>query len=225
MIDMNKLKTILFYSVIVFVFSSCKQIRKSYEETISPNPIRKTEKEIETRSDSLSMNRRIGKSNEAEISLFESVDRLNLIQEELLNLPQFKGKKLMAYQSLYFYDFNNGHISLKIQDPNIPENIDEYVYRDGNWQQPIPVKITGNIPVEHYLFPLEKVKFSVAKIVHDQIVNEANMMDGGKASDHVYFNYINMSSGKQYYWYSSVSGNRKDLYIDFDMEGKEIKRR
>ncbi|MFZ4261493.1 hypothetical protein ACFRAE_05585 [Sphingobacterium sp. HJSM2_6] len=216
------MNNIAFAFLMVLIFSSCEPIKKSYHETVNPNPNSHADQNAR------SINRAAippQEKKELDISLYASAERLDQIQQELLNLPLFKGKSLMAYQGLYFYDFRNGHISLKIQNPDILENIDEYIYTENKWQEPIPVKITGNVPLEHSLFPLNKVKFSVAKIVHDQMLEEAKSMEGGTASTHVYFNYINLGKTKRYYWYSSVTGARKDLYIDFDLEGKEINRR
>jgi len=223
-----KISTLIYILLLfLFFFSSCQQIKKSYEETLNPKPQQDSSSGSFSTSSSNSTQSIIESIPEVKTfnSLFESSEKLDQIQSELMNLPQFKDKKLMIYQGLYFYDFQGGRIAVQIQDPNIPENIDNYEYSDEKWQDPTPVKITGNINMSELLFPMDKLKFSVAKIVYDTMVEEAKSVEGGEASNHVYFNHMVIAKRASTYWYSSIRGSRKDLYIDFDLEGRVIKRR
>ncbi|MFT4094406.1 MAG: hypothetical protein QM640_12275 [Niabella sp.] len=232
--------------LLVFAFASCRQIRKSYEDTLKPQPGYEQNHNVYPGSSSSSTTTssdttietnasgniskiideamakaglKSGQSNYT--SIYASADKLDSIQQELQNLPKLKGKKVNMYQQLYFYDFQDGIISVQIQDPDIPENVDEYRYVRGQWQQPTPVKITGNIPMKDYLFLLEKIKFSTAKKVHDQAGKKADETEGNKASDHVYFDHmiIPLSRSAHTIWYTSISGTRHDYYLDFDVNG------
>lgn len=213
--------------VILAIFSSCQQIKKSFEDTMKPKP-RKEETDQTTllTGKSTSNSREIKDTHKnKQQSVYESAEKLDEIQAELMNLPQFKGKKINMHQDLYFFDFQGGRISIKIQDPDKPENIDQYDYSDGKWKDPTPVKVTGNLKMVDLLFPIEDIKFSTAKKIHDSLIEEAKNIEGGVPADHVYFVHMKVANMDVTHWYSSVSGARKDVYFYFDKDGNLTERR
>lgn len=74
-------------------------------------------------------------------SIFESATALDSIQQELCNLPRLKGKQLFFFLGFFFYDYQGGMISINLQDPDQPENIDTYTYSNGEWQVQQPVRV------------------------------------------------------------------------------------
>lgn len=219
--------------ILIFFLSSCQQIKQSYEETLNPKPNSTVEKpkaedagsstSSYTESSTSTFSYSTSTDDQPTTSIYESSEKLDDIQKQLQ--AKFPGKKLMLFQSLYFYDFQGGRITVQIQDPDKPENIDSYVYFNREWQGPNPVKISGNIDLKSFLFPFDELKFSVAKKIHDYMINEAKNMEGGVASEHIYFNHMTVAGFEDSHWYSSINGDRKNLFIDFDINGKEIKRR
>ncbi|MBO9618365.1 MAG: hypothetical protein J7539_04945 [Niabella sp.] len=200
---------ILFMLLIV----SCKQINKSFEDTIHPKPV----KNLQAQDDDYT-----GGSDEKHYrGIFESAERLDRIQAELQNLPQFKGKQLQLYQSMHFYDYKDGYISINIQNPDTTENIDNYKYEDGKWKEPVPVKISGTTDLVGYLMPLDQIRFSIAKKVHDQTMEKLKEVRGTKKVEFVYFSYVksNVPAITPSTWYTNIEGLRNDYMLNFDNNG------
>ena len=210
----------------LMAFSSCDQINKSFEDTLHPKPVKKKNTGETGSAQSTASSTTIiteNYSGEAPVyrSLFSNADTLDQILDELKNLPQFKGKKLNLYQSMHFYDFHGGQININIQDPDTTENIDTYVYANGRWQAPQPVKVIGNISQVDFLLPLDKIRFATAKKVFDKTIEKSKEIPGAKQVQFVYFNYIkikafNKTDAK---WYTTVDGSRNNVTLNFDVNG------
>lgn len=134
-------------------------------------------------------------------------------------MPGLKGKKLFFLNGFYFYDYRGGMISIDLQDPNNPENIDTYAYSNGEWQIQKPVVITGNghFPIEMLLMSLDEVKFSTAKKVYDIVVEESKKIEGAKPIRHIYFSQIKAVHVKE--WYVMIHGARRNYRMTFDVHG------
>ena len=90
---------------------------------------------------------------------------LQAAEDALKALPQFGGKPLNIFQNIHFYGGKRPRITVEIQDPNKPENIDHYEFEDGKWSEPQPVRISGNGNMKDNVFPLDEIKFAdIAKI-------------------------------------------------------------
>jgi hypothetical protein len=221
---------------------SCKEIEDSFEKTRHPKPEREkaaskelpeVESEVssstvvitesETITESRSETHSDGKENNK--SIFADAGELDRIQSELKNLPQFKGKELKLYQSLHFYDYQGGQISINIQNPDTTENIDTYVYVQGKWQQAQPVKITGpQVKQVDFLMPLDEIKFSTAKKVFDQTIEKAKEVSGASKVQFVYFTYMKINALKKTNakWYTMLNGARKNVSLNFDIKGDPL---
>lgn len=212
----------------LFLLASCKDAKKSIEETLHPKPKEKTAPAgdpISTTVTSSSFSTSSSTSHESYQSgqqnyksIFESAEPLDRIQQALLNMPDLKGKKLFFMAGFYFYDFQGGMISIQLQDPNKPENVDTYTYRNGEWQIEKPVKITGNIPLKLLLMPLDEVKFSTAKKVYDTAVEKSRTIEGAEPITHVYFTQLKQVNVKE--WYVMINGARYSYQLKFDINGK-----
>lgn len=90
---------------------------------------------------------------------------LQKIEDELKALPQFAGKELHIFKETHFYfgEQNGGdRVTIMLQDPNKPENVDAYEYHlaEGKWRDPAPVKLQGSGDLKPHLVPLADAPFA-----------------------------------------------------------------
>jgi hypothetical protein len=209
---------------------SCKEFKKSIDETLHPKPSQKraaagndtSSSSVTYSSSSATFSSSAVLSSVGEqdyTSIFASAATLDSIQQLLRDMPGLKGKKLLMLNGIYFYDYRGGMISVDLQDPDKPENVDTYTYSNGEWQMKKPVKIAGNghFPLELLLMPLDEVKFSTAKKVYDTAVEKSKTVEGAEPSPHVYFNQLKAVHVKE--WYVMIRGDRHDYRITFDVNG------
>lgn len=219
----------------LLMFCSCEQINRSFEQTRNPRPEKSdaamhTETESHSTSTTTTIIAGPGSGDLSDDrSIFEDAGRLDRIQSELENLPQFRGKKLMLYQSLHFYDFQGGRITINIQNPDTTENIDQYVYANGKWQEPTPVKTFGQLQQEvDFLMPLNRIRFATAKKINDVANEKIKDIPGGKTNGFIYFTCMRIKrlNKTEAGWYLQIQGARSDLRLDFDPDGnlKEMKK-
>lgn len=203
---------------------SCKEMRKSIEETIHPVsgvkekvPVNSEESSSVTVSSSVV----ISSTASAQVftSIFEDAERLDSIQQVLYNMPHLKGKKLFFLAGIYFYDYQGGMISVDLQDPDKRENVDTYTYSNGRWEIQKPVKINANrhFPLETLLMPLNEIKFSTAKKVYDFALERSKGIEGAEGTHHVYFNQLKAASLKE--WYIIIPAARRNYRFVFDVAG------
>ena len=205
----------------LLLIASCKQINKSFQDTIHPRPEKGDTQTVSSAFSGGITDSTIRPQEKHYSSIFESAEKLDRIQAALLDLPQFKGKQIKLYQSLDFYDYQGGRISIKIQNPDTTENIDNYIYQDGKWQDPVPVKITGNVGFMSFLMPVDRIRFSTAKKVYDQTTAKGKDVQGAKEVQFVDFSYMKYGSHdrERAYWFTAVEGVRNDYSLDFDIDG------
>lgn len=219
---------ILRYSICIvmlpfLLLTSCKEFKKSIEATLHPKPQRKAVPVNDTPSSTVifSSSGSFSTTEQQDYrSIFESAAALDSIQQELRDLPHFKGKKLFFFRGFYFYDYRGGLISIDLQDPDKPENVDTYTYSNGEWQMHQPVQITGHYPLKFLLAPLDEVKFSTAKKVYDAGVEKAKTIEGAQPITHVYFNQIKEVHVKE--WYLMIKGARRSYQVKFDAKGNLV---
>lgn len=227
------MKTLLHNTFVVLLtfllMASCKEVRKSIDETLHPLPgklakadtgdAKTTGNTSPSTILSSSTTFSSGPEDQHFKSIFDNAAFLDSIQQQLCNMPGFKGKKLFFMAGLYFYDYRGGMISVDLQDPDNPDNIDTYTYSNGEWERQQPVKITGNrhFPLQMLLMPLEEIKFSTAKKVYDIAVEKSKTIEGAKSIQHVYFSHIKAVHVKE--WYIMIQGDRWNYRITFDVNG------
>lgn len=216
----------------LLMYCSCEQINRSFEETRHPRPA-KTDAATHTETHGSSSTTTIIGSDSGDPlnnrSIFEDAATLDRIQSELEGLPQFRGKKLMLYQSLFFYDFQGGRITINIQNPDTTENIDQYLYANEKWQAPTPVKTFGQLQQEvDFLMPLSGIRFATAKKINDIAIEKIKDIPGGKTNGFIYFNCMRIKRLNKINagWYLQIQGTRSDMRLDFDPDGnlKEMKK-
>lgn len=209
--------------LVLCLLCACQEAKKSIDETLHPK-VQKNKKAT-SNSSTTSSTEVISEiisslPDEKYKSLFESASTLDSIQQALQNLPNLKGKELFFLRGVTFYDYKGGIISIDLQDPDKPENVDTYSYSNGEWAQERPVKITGSFPVKLLLAPFDGIKFSTAKKVYDFGVEKAKAVEGAEPISHVYFNQLKAVHVKE--WYLMINGDRHNYYVRFDANGNLI---
>ena len=141
-------------------------------------------------------------------------DALAKAEQELKALPEFRGKTIHVYQSVHFYD--DGRISIKVQNPASPDYVDQYDYRNAQWNTPKPVKIYLHDKLSENLVTLNRVSFTIiAKII--RTYNEkAKTVVGAKPADH---SYAYISKGRIKWYPSTITGDRESYQIRFNENG------
>jgi hypothetical protein len=110
-----------------------------------------------------------------------SASQLAQAEEKLRQLPQYRNKEIMVYQSVHFY--TDGSIHLALQHPENPEYVDEYSFKDGAWSKPKPVLARN---VERRTFPLNKINFAAAHKVMQTYNDKATQVEGAKPTTSAY---------------------------------------
>ncbi|RQO30372.1 hypothetical protein DBR32_12440 [Taibaiella sp. KBW10] len=208
--------------------SACNRVRRSIDETLHPKA-QKTTPQREGRSvssagssTSVTTSSTLGAAVDTR-SIFESTERLDSIQAQLQALPHLKGKKLMFFQGFFFYDFQGGMIIINLQDPDKPENIDVYTYKDGTWQEPKPLKTTGQEALAkagvNMFMPLDQIRFSTAKKIYAFAQEKAKTIEGAEPILYVNFNQLRTRGFALKEWYILVNGTRHNYSLKFDLEG------
>lgn len=148
-------------------------------------------------------------------NLIADAPALKKAEDELKNLPKFKGKDIKIFQNVHFYE--DGRIILALQDPEKPDNIDEYTFDDGKWFEPQAVQISGDGKTEDNVFPLSDIKFETVANIYKQIEEKAKSIEGGKAQGHIYYNLNVMNQTGQ--WYTNIDGTREKYSGYFNADG------
>ncbi len=85
-------------------------------------------------------------------------------EKQLRNMDKFKGKEIKVFQGYTLY--SNGSIMIAKQDPDKPENIDEYNYEKGKRLEPQPIQISVDGDMITNVFSLSKALFSSLSVAY-----------------------------------------------------------
>ncbi|WP_413531960.1 hypothetical protein [Empedobacter brevis] len=190
-------------AISAFVFTSCKNEKKDSQTDIENVEA----KNNETGNDS---GEAISTSN-----LLADVTLLNKAEKELKELPKFKGKDIKVFQQVYFYE--DGRIKLAIQDPEKSENVDEYLFQNGKWQEPQPVQISGGGSMDDNVFPLSDIKFETVANINKQVQDKSKDIEGAQPLTALYY-AMNPATG-ELRWMASVEGTRGNYTGMFNADG------
>jgi len=209
---------------------SCEQVTKTIEETFKPNDtIVQKEKEspvpettVNTQIDvqqiiktalethSVTHTHTEGKN----VDLLTDIKGLEKAEESLRKLPQYAGKEIFIYSTLYFY--NDGLINVMLQHPTNPKYVDIYNYKEGQWSEPKPLQLSVRDEVQKRLVSLNKIKFvNVAKVTatYNEKVKE---IEGAKPLTSA---YVSIWDNKMRWYPSSINGSRERFSIQFNDDG------
>lgn len=201
----------LVYIVIVtqtLMMSSCKQLTRSIEDTFK----QPSEGQLKTK----------GRGSIGDIintNYLSDAQYLRGAQHALKELPKFKGKALNVYSDIHFYD--DGRVMLSIQDPDIPENIDSYTFKGGEWMKPEPVQVSRLTELSLQLLPLDSVDFGTVTSLFDYMQNQSKEIEGAEPVTHIYLIIRPTMFGIQ--WFASVRGIRGVYSLRALLSGEILK--
>lgn len=156
--------------------------------------------------------------------LLSDESTLKQAQESLKNMPTHKGKEIQVFQDVSIY--NDGRIMINIQDPEKPENIDHYEYKNGKWSEPEPVQITGDGDMSANLTPLKDIDFTKVPgmiKIYEEKVKEVEASENRPISM-----TFQLSFNQERYWSAGyIKSPRAEYSIEFNVDGslKEFKKR
>ena len=148
-------------------------------------------------------------------NILADVAALNKAEKELKELPKFKGKEIKKKKKINIY--GDGRIIIAIQDPAKPENVDEYTYQNGKWQEPQALQISGGGNMDDNTFPLSQVKFETANSILKQLEEKSKTIEGAEPVTTAFYN-MNPATGEMR-WISSVDGTRESYTAIFNTDG------
>ncbi len=159
---------------------------------------------------------------EQEGNFLTNRDALKKAEAALKDMPKFKGKDVKVFQNIHFYE--DGRVQLALQDPDKPENIDDYLFQGGKWQEPQAVQISGDGDMSANVFPLSTLKFETVADIYKQLEEQSKEVEGAKIDGHIYYNLNVMLQKGQ--WMTGVQGTRGQYSGYFNADGslKEFKK-
>ena len=149
-------------------------------------------------------------------------DALKAAETQLKEMAKLKGKDIQVFQNIHFYE--DGRVQLALQDPTKPENIDDYLFQGGKWQEPQPVQISGGGDMKSNVFSLNSLKFETVADIYKQLEEKSKDVEGAKIDGHIYYNLNVMKQEGQ--WMTGVQGTRGQYSGCFNADGslKEFKK-
>lgn len=188
---------------------SCNQIEKSFQDTF------KGENKVEM--DTVSNVVEVVEEKE-KINFLSDSMALKSAQNQLENLPEFQGQKLMFRTAINFYA--DGRIKIELQNPKTPEYLDQYWFENDRWQQPTPVVISASDDFKKELFPLSEIDFSTASKIYDKANDFSKNIDGAKPITYLFFMYRSRNQLKE--WHGSIGGTREQYLVTANKKADKI---
>lgn len=158
-------------------------------------------------------------------NLLTDVALLEKAEAELRAMPKFSGKDIKVFQNVNFY--KDGRITIALQDPAKPENIDEYHFADGKWGEPQAVQISGSGKMDDNVWALSKIKFSTVATVYNNWNEKAKSLEGGANKELTSIDLLFWVPKQEVRWSTSnVETAREKYSIEYNLDGsvKEFKK-
>ncbi|MGN8059136.1 hypothetical protein ACTJKN_22810 [Pedobacter sp. 22163] len=140
-----------------------------------------------------------------------SASALAQAEEKLRQLPQYRDREIVIYESVHFYE--DGSIKLALQHPENPKYVDEYSYKDGIWSSPKPLQARN---IERRTFPLSKINFADAQKVMQIYNDKAVQVEGAKPTTTA---YISIWDDGMRWFPSTINGSRERYDLQFNNDG------
>lgn len=140
-----------------------------------------------------------------------SASQLAQAEEKLRQLPQYRDREIVLYESVHFYE--DGSIKLALQHPENLKYVDAYQYKDGYWSEPKPVQARN---IERRAFPLRKINFADAHKVMQIYNDKAAQVEGAKPTSTA---YISIWDDNMRWFPSTINGSRERYDLQFNKDG------
>ncbi|MGO1245394.1 MAG: hypothetical protein ACTJHT_13100 [Sphingobacterium sp.] len=200
-------------AILMFLMSSCTQVTQSFKDTFT-----QPAEGGSPGGTAASMQQR-EKENEQRTNYLRDAGYLRAAKKKLEKLTKFQGKVLNVYSDIHFYD--DGRIMLNLQDPSIAENIDTYTFRDGQWQTPEAMRVSGHDSLNDGLIPLDTVDFGTVTMIYDYLRKESQSIEGAADVSHIYLIIRPINIGNQ--WYASLQGARATYSLRATLSGEILR--
>lgn len=178
-------------------------------------PENKKEETTENKADNSDINSK--KPTEQKTNLLADLPTLEKAETSLKEIPKFKGKEVNIFQDITFN--GEGYIIAKVQDPENPNNIDQYEFRNGVWGEPQPIQISGSGNMSENVFPLKNVKFATVNTIYNTWKEKAATLEG-VTKDLNYISYrLNVIRQKQYWSSGTLETAREKYDFEWNLDG------
>ena len=137
------------------------------------------------------------------------------LADALEQLQKKTGPEARALKLIVFSD----RIVLQVQDQSRPKNVDQYVFRSGAVEGPVPVKLKGTGKLEDNLFPLSEAKLDIIQPLITRAIEAARVEDG-QVTKVVLKRNLPKSMDVQFRVY--IVGPRRDATVDADKDGRVL---
>lgn len=153
------------------------------------------------------------------VNYFESVEELNKMKAAFAERVGGKMKVL-------YIQMGENYAEIQAQDPNKPENVDQYRYRNGEMEKVLPVKLSGPGKLENSLFDYDDVNLDKIPELVAEAKKRAKDLEGMKASglriERGLMIVRKPSDANEPMINISVSGTRKGAYLKADLKGNNL---
>lgn len=211
-----KIMLVAFCSI---VFSSCQQVSDSIKQTYEPQPdstqfinggFDRLKNEITAEIDQIQEQNNENKK----VSVASHLDSLVFVEQALRTLPEFVGEPIVLHGAMHFY--GDGRVITDIQNPQNPLHIDEYRYRDGQWEKRNPVRLSQSRDWQRDLLPLDSVDFNAAYRVYHTVIEKQNEIGSTDVRSTVYM----VPGADTTRWYPTrIKNDRENYNLKFDRKG------
>lgn len=225
------MKPLIIVLISCLLFVSCEQVSKSIDETFATTdtvtckvekrntePLKNAQPDVqEIINTALQKHAAILSGHHPEgneIAFLTDTNALKNAEGALRKLPQYAGKEIFIYATLYFY--NDGTINVMLQHPENPKYIDAYEFRNNKWSDPRPIQLSVHDDIKGRLVSLNKTSFVNAAKVTEIYNKKAQEIEGAKPLSSTYISIWN----NQIKWYPiTINGSREKYAIQFNEDG------
>lgn len=197
----------------ILLLSSCGS-KKATHSTSGSKDITTTNQTVGNTNNTNNTN--IPEVKEIVTNLYADEKLLAKAEEDLKNLPQFKGKDLKFFQEIKF--FKDGRIKIDIQDPVKPENIDNYQWKNGTWSAPEPVQISWDGDLSANLVSLSEAPFTTVSKVYKNWLEKAKEVEWSSEDNlSIIFFHLWVPDQSKSWRASQIQWTRAKYDIKFDL--------
>lgn len=218
------MRKILYTYILSITLFGCNDFKKSIKDTLDTNVVPISTSTVNTQAHRTSNSykeyerkpHKIEQQNKIKtvVPLASQPDQLEEAEEKLRNLSQFKGKSIFIYKLIHFYE--DGRIVVTLQNPENPKFIDEYTFKDSQWQFPKPIVLSKKDNVKNNLVNLEKLPFKNSNNVYKVLLKKRKEI-GSTSKDYIIYAWIEENKIN---WYPISINNDRSVYnIEYYQDG------